>query len=147
MNLSENFSLEEMTTSQTALRRGLNNTPSDSVRAVLKRTADQMEQVRSLLGVPIHVSSAYRSGSVNRAIGGSTTSQHCKGEAVDFTAPSFGSPREVARAIAASGIEFDQLIFEGTWVHISFADRRPMRKQKLTATFSGKGTTYSVGIA
>ena len=145
--LSENFTLEELTASQTAARRGINNTPTGAVLAALTNTAKQMESVRALLNAPIHVSSGYRSLALNKAIGGSSTSAHCRGEAVDFTAPSFGTPREVARAIASSGIEFDQLIFEGAWVHISFTDRRPMRKQKLTATFSGKGTTYGVGIA
>ncbi|AXF86785.1 hypothetical protein DTO96_102541 [Ephemeroptericola cinctiostellae] len=143
--LSEHFSLEEMTASQTAVRRGLNNTPTASIVSTLKKTAAKMELVRALLGVGIHVSSAYRSPSVNRAIGGASTSQHCKGEAIDFTAPQFGTPREVAKAIAASGIEFDQLIFEGTWVHVSFSDRP--RRNVLTAVFRSGATAYLTGIA
>ena len=80
MQLSEHFTLEEFTASQTATRRGLNNTPSPQMIEKLKQTAQKMEQVRDLLGKPISINSAYRSPSVNRAIGGAATSQHCKGE-------------------------------------------------------------------
>ena len=146
MQLSEHFTLLEATTSQTALRRGLNNTPTPAILATMIVTASHMESVRTLLGGAIHVSSWLRMPSLNRAIGGSDTSQHCYGEAVDFTCPTFGTPREVALAIIKSGIEFDQLIFEGTWVHISFTSRRKMRRQVLTATFSARGTSYSAGI-
>ena len=143
--LTEHFTLEEMTRSQAAVRLGLNNTPTAATVARLKKTAVKMELVRSLLGVAINTLSAYRSTAVNRAIGGALTSQHIKGEAVDFVAPQFGTPHEVAKAIAASDINFDQLIFEGTWVHVSFSDRP--RRSVLTAHFGKGGTSYTGGIA
>lgn len=111
MQLSEHFTLEEFTASQTAIRRGLNNTPTPQMIEKLKRTAQKMEQVRALLGKPIFINSAYRSPSVNRAIGGAATSQHCKGEAVDFVCPQFGTPKQICQAIIKAGIHFDQLIF------------------------------------
>ena len=77
MQLSEHFTLEEFTASQTATRRGLNNTPSPQMIEKLKQTAQKMEQVRDLLGKPISINSAYRSPSVIRAMGGAGSSQHC----------------------------------------------------------------------
>ena len=145
MNLSPNFTLEEFIESQTAIRRGLNNQPSAAMIEKLKATAEKMEQVRDLLGVPITINSAYRSPSVNRAIGGAATSQHCKGEAVDFVAPRFGTPKQICRAIIASNIVYDQLIFEGSWVHISFADKP--RRSNLTAVFRNGTASYLTGIA
>lgn len=142
--LSEHFTLAEFTASQTAARRGIDNTPDAATVQMLKNTAFQMEKVRSLLGVSINVSSAYRSPTLNRAIGGSATSAHCRGEAVDFTAPSFGTPKEICKLIEKSGIKFDQLIYERTWVHIAF-DSSP-RQQVLTAHFGGGATQYSKGI-
>ena len=145
MQLSEHFTLEEFTASQTATRRGLNNTPSPQMIEKLKRTAQKMEQVRALLGKPIFINSAYRSPSVNRAIGGAATSQHCKGEAVDFVCPQFGTPKQICQAIIKAGIHFDQLIFEGTWVHISFTDSP--RRSILTAVFKNGSASYLGGIA
>ena len=145
MQLSEHFTLEEFTASQTATRRGLNNTPSPQMIEKLKQTAQKMEQVRALLGKPISINSAYRSPSVNRAIGGAATSQHCKGEAVDFVCPQFGTPKQICQAIIKAGIHFDQLIFEGTWVHISFTDSP--RRSILTAVFKNGSASYLGGIA
>lgn len=143
--LSENFTLEELTASQTAARRGINNTPTGAALAALTNTAKQMELVRALLNAPIHVSSGYRSLALNKAIGGSSTSAHCRGEAVDFTATAFGTPKEICKAIIKSGIVFDQLIFEGAWVHIAF-DATP-RRSVLTAHFGNGATTYTQGVA
>ena len=143
--LSENFTLEELTASQTAARRGINNTPTGAVLAALTNTAKQMELVRALLNAPTHVSSGYRSLALNKAIGGSSTSAHCRGEAVDFTATAFGTPKEICKAIIKSGIVFDQLIFEGAWVHIAF-DATP-RRSVLTAHFGNGATTYTQGVA
>ena len=145
MQLSEHFTLEEFITSQTAIRRGLNNQPSAAMIEKLKATAEKMEQVRDLLGVPITINSAYRSPSVNRAIGGAATSQHCKGEAVDFVAPRFGTPKQICKKIIEAGIDFDQLIFEGSWVHLSFADSP--RRSVLTAVFNNGSASYLTGIA
>lgn len=135
--LSAHFSLEELT----ATRQPFDNTPPDWVLRNLKRTAAQMEPVRALLGgKAVLVSSGYRSPKVNKAVKGSKTSAHLAGFAVDFICPRFGPPLAVCRAIAASDILFDQLIEEGTWIHISFDPR--MRRQVLTK--SGAGFTQGL---
>jgi len=127
------------------MRKGLDNTPPTDAVANLTELAGYLEAVRVLLGVPIHINSAYRSPKVNAAVGGSTTSAHMTGQAADFVAPSFGTPQEIAKAIEASDIQFDQVIAEGTWVH--FGIRGDMRRQVLTANFSGGKATYTHGIA
>jgi hypothetical protein len=121
--LSPHFTLDELTFSQTAERLGLNNDPGPEVLAALKRTALGLEAVRVRLGgAPILVSSGYRAPPVNAAVGGSPSSQHMRGEAVDFTAPRFGVPRQIVDALADSDVPYDQLILEfGRWVHISFS--------------------------
>lgn len=134
--ISAHFSLEELTVTLT----GLPNHPDDEAMDRLRRTAFRMEEVRTLLGYPIHVHSGYRSAAVNKAVGGVPTSDHCRGDAIDFTCPQFGSPLSVAEAIQASDIKYDQLIYEGTWVHISFGSR--MRQEDLTKTPGG----YAKGI-
>ncbi|MGL4648755.1 MAG: D-Ala-D-Ala carboxypeptidase family metallohydrolase [Caldilineaceae bacterium] len=122
MHLSPHFTLEEMTFSQTAARRGIDNTPTPEALEALKLTAQGLEAVRIRLGgAPILVSSGYRSPELNAAIGGSRNSQHMRGEAADFTAPGFGTPRMIVDALADSGVAYDQLILEfGRWAHISF---------------------------
>lgn len=157
MHLSPHFTLEELTRSEIALRRGLNNTPAAEILSTLRHTAAELERVRTLLGYPIQVNSGYRSPDVNAAVGGSSRSQHVAGEAVDFVAPGYGSPLQVCRAIAESALEFDQLIYEGAWVHISFTRSsawrsasapfgRVQRRQVLTAHFSGGRVTYTPGV-
>lgn len=145
MNLSEHFTLEELTASEVALRKGIDNTPTDDIVANLTELAGYLERVRTLLGVPMHVNSAYRSPKVNAAVGGSSTSAHMTGQAVDFVAHDFGTPQDIARAIEASDIQFDQLIYEGNWVH--FGIRGDMRRQVLTAHFAGGAATYTQGIS
>lgn len=145
MRLTEHFSYEELTHSELAVRRGLDNAPPANVLPRLIATARELERVRALLERPMIVTSGYRSPAVNRAVGGSRTSAHCEGYAVDFIAPGFGEPREVAKKIRDSGIVFDQLIAEGSWVHISFDPRT--RRQVLTAHFNGGSATYTEGIA
>lgn len=121
--LSPHFTLDELTVSQTAARLGLDNDPPPEVLAALKFTARGLEDVRVRLGgAPILVSSGYRSPAVNAAVGGSASSQHMRGQAVDFTAPRFGTPRQIVDALADSDVPYDQLILEfGRWVHISFS--------------------------
>jgi len=134
MQLSENFTLGEFLRSETAARLGIDNTPSDEIINALRRNAANMEGVRNVLGVPIHVSSGYRCLELNRALKSKDTSAHVHGRATDFEAPGFGSPRAVCRQIEASPIPFDQLIHEfGRWVHIGWAAPGEMpRRQTLT---------------
>jgi len=141
MQLSPHFSLAELTASQTAARKGLDNTPDAVVKNNLTITAANLEKVRDLLKHPIIISSGYRSPAVNRAVGGSATSAHTKGWAVDFICPGFGSPVQVVEKLKSSDLIFDQIIEEGTWVHISFAPT--MRKQVMKASFKNGKPTYS----
>lgn len=131
MQLTAHFSFEELTISEYAQRHGIPNNPPPGIVDNLKITANGMEKVRDVLGgSPIHVNSGYRSPMVNSQIGGAKNSAHCTGFACDFIAPYFGSTYIVAVAISQSAIQFDQLILEYGWVHISFAPT--MRMQMLT---------------
>jgi uncharacterized protein YcbK (DUF882 family) len=144
MNLSEHFTLEELTASQAAVRNGLDNRPDLDITKNLRRMADKLEEVRALVGKPIIVSSGYRSPAVNKAVGGSSKSAHMRGLAADITVPGMTS-RDLAELIRSSAIAYDQLIFEGTWVHIGLAEGI-MRHQVLTAHFSPAGVTYTQGL-
>jgi putative chitinase len=140
VKLSPHFTLEELTVTN----KPLDNSPSNAILEVLRTTAFYMEQVREVLGnVAIKVNSGYRSPEVNKAVGGSKTSAHLFGYAVDFTA-SGHTPYTIANVLARSDIKFDQLIFEGTWVHISFDPK--MRREVLTAHRNGDTTTYTKGL-
>lgn len=130
--LTQHFSLDELTFTQ---HRSLDNTPPPKIIACLQVAAGGMEHVRALLGFPIRVNSGYRSPAVNAAVGGVATSAHCTGFAVDFVCPGFGTPLDVCRQLVADGLKFDQLIQEGTWVHVSFDPK--MRGEVLTKTASG----------
>ena len=145
MYLSTHFTLEELTASQEAIRKGIDNAPTPDVVTNLKRTALGLEQVRTRLGAPIIISSGYRSPALNAAVGGAKDSQHMIGEAADFICPGFGSPATVVSALMDSGIKFDQLIQEGKWVHISFSAKP--RHQVLTAHFLNGVASYTPGIA
>jgi len=129
MNLSTYFPLEEMIGSQTATRKGIDNRPSPDTLCNLQLTAMRMDEVRRLLKNPVLISSGYRCPALNTAIGGSKTSSHVRGEAVDFTCPGFGSNVKVFGEIENAGIKFDQLILEypdspnGGWVHLSFGGK------------------------
>ena len=144
--LSQNFTLEDFTHSDVAVRKGIDNTPNAEALANLAELALTLEKVRDLLGVPIHINSGYRGPKVNAAVGGSSTSAHMTGQAVDFTAPAFGTPQGIAIEIAASDIAFDQLIVEfGSWCHLGI--RGDMRHQLLTASRVDGKTHYAQGIA
>jgi zinc D-Ala-D-Ala carboxypeptidase len=147
MNLTTHFALSEFTASTYAARHDIDNKPSEHVLESLRRTALGLEMVRMRLGaVPIHITSGYRSPELNRKVGGSATSQHMKGEAVDFRAPRFGRARQIVDALVDSEIEYDQLILEypgpSEWVHISFVQTRP-RHQALVIDRSGTRPLYT----
>ncbi|MBW8881355.1 MAG: hypothetical protein JF615_08030 [Asticcacaulis sp.] len=142
--LSRYFSKAELTVSQTAARKGIDNTPTNEIWARLTETAKQMDKVRDLLGHAINVNSGYRSEALNAVIGGAPHSAHSLGYAVDFICPAFGTPLQICQKIVTSGLKFDQLIQEGTWVHISFDPR--LRQDVKTANFSGGAATYRSGL-
>jgi hypothetical protein len=141
--LSKSFTLEALVFSETAVRKGIDNTPNDEQIANLTELAQSLERVRDLVG-ELHISSGFRSPKLNTVIGGSVNSAHTQGYAADFTASGFGSPLDVCKAIEGSGISFDQLIMEGTWTHFSIDPRA--RQKTLTATFTDGKVTYTDGL-
>lgn len=142
--LTQHFMLDELTRSNTGERLGIDNTPDAETMGHLLICAMGLEKVRALLGAPLHIDSGYRCPALNKAVGGVPDSAHVQGYAADFVCLDFGSPLAIARAIAGSDIEFDQVIQEGSWVHISFDPR--MRRQALTAKFGPGGATYTGGV-
>ena len=145
--ITEHFSLEEVIFSETAERFGIDNSLPPSLESVVKHTADEMEFVRRILGRPIHINSWYRCPELNTKLGSALTSQHIKGEAVDFICPPFGTPLEICREIISAGtvIPFDQLILEHSWVHISFCSNPSVvpRREVLSLLSTGG---YAYGL-
>lgn len=146
MQLTKHFTLQEMTASETAARRGFDNTPNATEVANLVRVAELLEEVRALLGKPILVNSAFRSKQVNDAVGSRDTSQHRLGCAADIRVPGM-NPDEVCRAIINSGIQFDQLIREfwtadggGGWTHISVPNTKEMTARRQALIIDRTGT-------
>lgn len=141
MNLSKNFTLAELTVSQEAARSGLKNIPTTEQIAALRLLCENVLQpLRDRVKKPIVVSSGFRSVTLNRRIGGSATSQHCKGQAADFSIPGMSIADTVA-LIRKMGLPADQVIDEfGAWVHVSYGPRR--RQQFLKARYIGGRTVY-----
>jgi uncharacterized protein YcbK (DUF882 family) len=142
MNLSPNFTLEELTHSEVAERKNLDNTPNASEVANLTRLAALLEQVRTLLNKPVMINSGFRSKPVNDSVGSKDTSQHRIGCAADIRVPGM-TPKQVVQAVIASNIGYDQIIEEfGSWTHISVPDTaaRPPRKQALIIDKAGTRT-------
>ena len=133
--LSRYFTLEELTHSDIAVRKNIDNTPNAEQLSNLTDLAQKADRVREFLGKPMLVSSGFRSPKVNAAVGSKPTSAHCLGYAMDFTCPSFGTPREIFETLKNFNCGYDQLILEFPdatnrgWVHISFEPRE--RGQKL----------------
>jgi hypothetical protein len=139
MQVSEHFSLEELTASSVAARKGLDNTPNATEIANLMRTAALLEQVRALLNKPITVNSAFRSKAVNDAVGSKDTSQHRIGCAADIRVSGM-TPKQVVQACIDANVPYDQIIEEfGSWTHISVPDMpsRPPRRQALIIDSTG----------
>lgn len=139
MQLSPHFSLAEMTKSQTASRKGIPNDPGPAEIVALKMLCEKvLEPVRSHFGKPLFVNSGYRSPRVNRSVGGSGTSQHCKGEAADIEIP--GVANGAIAAWIRDNLAYDQLILEAYtagqpssgWVHVSYRPDGVCRKDCLT---------------
>ncbi len=152
MRLTRNFTLEEFTASDQAVRLGIDNTlPAQYANQALL-TAQMMERVRGYLSeqagrdTPIQVTSGYRCEALNRAVGGSERSDHMRMMAVDFRASGFGAPQQICKALAPALIELQlgQLILEyGSWVHVSLAIPSKAINRVITRTANG----YTVGIA
>lgn len=134
--LTEHFSLEEMTFSETAVRHGLDNRPdARSIRNLTARCKELLEPIRELAGGPINLTYGYRSPSMNSVVGGSLNSQHMAGEAADINCPLL-NPRALFERIRNSDVNFDQLIKEfGSWVHVSFVSGRRNLHGALLAAF------------
>jgi len=154
MQLSEHFNLKEFTKSETAIRKRIDNTPNAEHAQNLKNVCEKiLEPVRKHFGKPVRINSGYRGPALNAAVGGSSKSQHCNGEAIDFEIDGLPNP-ELAKWVAEN-CEFDQIILEfydpkegpnSGWVHASYTATGTNRKQKLTAvTVNGK-TVYKPGF-
>ena len=120
MQLSPNFSLEELTRSEAAARNGWDNTPNETETENLKRLAALLQDVKAAVGgKPVLINSAYRSKQVNDAVGSKDSSQHRIGCAADLRVPGM-TPRQVVEACIAAKVPFDQIILEfDAWTHIS----------------------------
>jgi zinc D-Ala-D-Ala carboxypeptidase len=144
MRLSKNFVLSEITRSNTAKRLGISNEPTKKHLESMQRLISNLIQpMRDELG-PIRISSGYRSKTLNRAIGGSSKSQHCKGEALDLQFWREGKMcnKEIYSWILNSNLEFDQMIneFDFSWIHISLKEDKN-RKDVLEAYKDEDGDT------
>jgi hypothetical protein len=152
MNLTANFSLHELTKSETALRLGLDNIPDEAAIASLKLLCEKVLQpVRDHYKKGVKCNSAFRSPESNAAVGGSKTSDHCKGQAADIEIPGVANA-ELAQWIM-DNLEYTQLILEfytpgipdSGWVHVSY-DPNNLKKQELTATKQNGKTVYLNGL-
>jgi hypothetical protein len=152
MNLSANFTLKELTKSDTATRLGIDNTPDDAAIENLKLLCEMVLQpVREHFGKSVTVNSGYRSPESNAAVGGSKTSDHCKGQAADIEIDGLPNP-ELAQWIM-DNLDYTQLILEfytqgqpnSGWVHVSY-DPNNLKKQELTAVKVAGKTTYLNGL-
>lgn len=140
------FTLREFTTSQTAVRRGIDNTPTEEhIKAMNDLCRHILDPLRSHLGRPVIITSGYRSPALNKAIGGAKNSQHALGQAADIVVPGM-SVDEVIQNIVDLGLPYDQMIHEfGSWVHISYGPRQ--RRQALKAARSRWGRTQYSPLA
>jgi uncharacterized protein YcbK (DUF882 family) len=152
MQLTNNFSLHEMTKSETALRMQMDNTPNeveiDNLRVLCEKV---LQPVRDHYGKGVKVNSGFRAADVNAAVGGSRTSDHCKGQAADIEIP--GVPNAELAQWIANNLEYTQVILEfytqgipdSGWVHVSY-DPANLKKQQLTAVKQNGKTVYLPGL-
>jgi hypothetical protein len=140
MNLSPNFTLEELTYSEIANRKGLDNTPNQEVKENLIRLARFLEEVRKVINKPLLINSAYRSIAVNEAVGSKPSSQHCLGCAADIRVVGL-TPDDIIKLILKSNIEYDQVIREfDSWVHISITNKFADKPRKIALIIDKNGT-------
>lgn len=164
--ITKNFSIQELSYSQTAVRRIINNVPTgQTLKNLEEATKNLFQPLRDALGVPISISSGYRSPALNKAIGGSNTSAHTYGFAIDFRVHGVPNTYLLAKRILEickeNNLGFDQLILEfpsgdynnpdnsmpGSWIHLGYkSPRGDQRKQILTAKKIKGRTTYLNGL-
>lgn len=143
MKLTPHFTLSELTASNTARARGIDNTPPPELMPRLVLTAEMLERIRSTLGVPVIVTSGYRCMQLNAAVGGVTSSDHSRGQAADIVAPGYGTPYQVAKTLAplVSVLGIGQIILEGIkgkqWVHVSTRSPEKASNRVITITDAG----------
>lgn len=152
MNLTTNFSLAELTKSETALRKNMTNEPDEATVSNLKLLAEKVLQpIRDHYNTGVKTNSGYRSPDVNAAVGGSRTSDHCKGQAADIEIP--GIANAVLAAYIRENLKFTQLILEfytpgipdSGWVHVSY-DPANLKCQAMTAVKQDGKTVYLNGL-
>jgi zinc D-Ala-D-Ala carboxypeptidase len=152
MNLTKNFTLEEMTKSETALRYDIDNTPNEQEISAMKLLAEKVLQpVRDHFGKGVKVNSGFRNQDVNQKVGGSRNSDHIRGQAADIEIP--GVPNAELAEWIKDNLEFNQLILEfytpgvpdSGWVHVSYIPEAN-RNQVLTATKKDGKTVYLQGL-
>lgn len=151
MKISNHLDLSEIIRSDSAKRKGISNMPTEEHINNFKILAEKVfEPIREHFGVPIHISSGYRSKELNDAIGGSLTSQHCTGEAIDIDmdGSNNGVTNKKVFDFIKDNLIFDQLIYEfgndsnPDWVHVSYESTGKQRKQVLKAIKEGGKTKY-----
>jgi hypothetical protein len=149
MQLSTNLSLAEAIRSETAKRKGISNMPTpEHIENAKKLAANIFQPIREHFGKPIFISSGYRSAELNKAIGGSLSSQHCSFEAIDIDMDGTDITNKQIFDYIKDNLNFDQMIAEfpkqgnPDWVHVSFAANRSQRKQILVAKKVNGKTTY-----
>jgi len=149
MQLSKNLVLAEVVRSETAKRKGINNMPTPEHIENFKKLAENVFQpIRDHFGVPIYISSGYRSKALNKAVGGSLSSQHCQGEAIDIDMDGTSITNKQIFDFIKDNLVFDQMIWEfGTdknpgWVHVSYESTGRQRKQILKAVKIKGKTSY-----
>lgn len=152
MNLSANFTYKELTRSDTAIRLGIDNTPDAEALENLKLLCEKILQpIRAAYGKPVNVNSGFRSVATNVATGGSKTSDHCKGQAVDIEIE--GVPNAELAQWIMYNLDYTQLILEfhvkgdpnSGWVHVSY-DPKNLKKEELTAIKVAGKTQYLQGL-
>jgi hypothetical protein len=150
MKLTPHFTLAELTASSTARRLKLDNTPGADALRRLQGTAEMLERIRATLNAPVVVTSGYRGPRVNKAVGGVSSSDHMTGQAADIVAPAFGTPYQVAKALAplVQTLGIGQLILEGIkgkqWVHVS--TRIPDRPSNRVITITDAGARMGIQV-
>jgi zinc D-Ala-D-Ala carboxypeptidase len=141
VNLSEHFTLEELTASETAARNNWDNTPNATELSNLVRLAAFLEEVKTVLGgKPVMINSAFRSKLVNDGVGSKDSSQHRVGCAADIRVPNM-TPDEVVKAVIAAGIGYDQIIREfDRWTHISIPNNPEDKPRQQALIIDKMGT-------